>query len=131
MNKGQELVIGGYRLSKDNFDNLAVGYYDERDRLVFIAKIKNGFTPGLKKQIFDHLRKLETKICPFDNLPEPKAARRGEALTAEAMKNYRWVKPKLVAEVEFTDWTAADHLRHSRFIALRDDKDPKDVRKES
>ena len=131
VNKGQELVIGGYRVGKDNFDNLAVGYYDERNRLIFIAKIKNGFTPGLKKQIFERLGKLETKTCPFDNLPEPKTARRGEALTAEAMKNYRWVKPKLVAEVEFTDWTAADHLRHSRFVALREDKDPKDVRKES
>jgi ATP-dependent DNA ligase len=98
---------------------------------MFIAKIKNGFTPNLKKQIFEQLRKLETRTCPFDNLPEPKTARRGEALTAEAMKNYRWVKPKLVAEVEFTDWTAADHLRHSRFVALRDDKAPEDVRKES
>lgn len=59
------------------------------------------------------------------------AARRGEELTAEAMKNYRWVKPKLVADVEFTDWTAADHLRHSHFVGLRDDKDAKQVRKEN
>jgi ATP-dependent DNA ligase len=49
---------------------------------------------------------------------------------AEAMKNYRWLKPKLAPQVKFTDWTAADDLRHSRFVALRDDKDPKDVRKE-
>ncbi len=131
VNKGQELVIGGYRMGGDNFDNLAVGYYDDHDRLIFIAKIKNGFTPGLKTQIFEDLRRLETKTCRFDNLPEPKSARRGEALTEEAMKNYRWVEPKLVAEVEFTDWTAADHLRHARFVALREDKDPKDVRKES
>jgi bifunctional non-homologous end joining protein LigD len=131
VNKGQELVIGGYRMGKDTFDNLAVGYYDERDRLIFIAKIRNGFAPAVKKQVLERLRKLETKTCPFDNLPEPKTARRGEALTAEAMNNYRWVKPKLVAEVEFTDWTAADHLRHARFVGLRDDKDPKDVRKES
>jgi bifunctional non-homologous end joining protein LigD len=131
VNKGQELVIGGYRIGTDTFDNLAVGYYDERGRLIFIAKIKNGFTPRLKQQIYEQLRKLETTACPFDNLPEPKSARRGEALTAEAMKNYRWVRPRLVAEVEFTDWTAADHLRHSRFVALREDKDPKDVHKES
>ena len=131
VNKGQELVIGGYLVGKSNFDNLAVGYYDERDRLVFIAKIKNGFTPAVKEQISGKLRKLETATCPFSNLPEPRNARRGEALTSEAMKNYRWVKPKLVAQVEFTDWTRADHLRHSRFVALRDDKDPKDVRKES
>ncbi len=130
VNKGQELVIGGYRAGKNYFDNLAVGYYDEAGKLIFIAKIKNGFTPEVKKQVFEGFRGLETKLCPFDNLPEPKTARRGEALTAEAMKNYRWVKPELVAEVEFTDWTAADHLRHSRFVGLREDKDPKQVRKE-
>jgi bifunctional non-homologous end joining protein LigD len=131
VNRGQELVIGGYRPAKNYFDNLAVGYYDDTGRLIFIAKIKNGFTPDLKRQVFDRLHRLETKLCPFDNLPEPKTARRGEALTAEAMQNYRWVRPKLVAEVGFTDWTAADHLRHSHFVGLRDDKEPKDVRKES
>jgi len=47
------------------------------------------------------------------------------------MKKYRWVKPKVVAEVEFTDWTATDHLRHSRFVGLRDDKDASKVHKES
>jgi len=75
------------------------------------------------KMATERLRELETKTCPFDG--------RGEAVTHEAMKSYQWVKPKLVAEVEFTDWTAADHLRHSRFVALRDDKGPKDVRKEN
>jgi bifunctional non-homologous end joining protein LigD len=131
VNKGQELVIGGYRVGREDFDNLAVGYYNESGKLIFIAKIKNGFTPDVKRQIYERLRPLETKICPFDNLPEPKAARRGEALTADAMKKYQWVKPKLVAEVEFTDWTAADHLRHSRFVGLREDKEAKDVRKET
>lgn len=130
VNRGQELVIGGYRPGKTSFDNLAVGYYNDAGKLIFIAKIKNGFTPNVRKQVFEQFRGLETKTCPFDNLPEPKNARRGEALTAEAMKNYRWLKPKLVAQVEFTDWTSADHLRHSRFVALRDDKDPKDVNRE-
>jgi bifunctional non-homologous end joining protein LigD len=63
-------------------------------------------------------------------LPEPKNARRGEALTAAAMKNYRWIKPKLVVQVEFTDWTPNNHLRHSRFASIRDDKDPGEVTKE-
>jgi bifunctional non-homologous end joining protein LigD len=131
VNKGQELVIGGYRTGANHFDNLAVGYYDDADKLIFIAKIKNGFTPDVKGQVFERLHPLETKRCPFDNLPEPKTARRGEALTAEAMKKYRWVKPQVVAEVEFADWTAADHLRHSRFVGLRDDKDAREVHKES
>jgi bifunctional non-homologous end joining protein LigD len=47
------------------------------------------------------------------------------------MKRYRWLKPQLVAHIEFADWTAADHLRHSRFGGLRDDKDAKDVVKET
>jgi bifunctional non-homologous end joining protein LigD len=131
VNKGQELVIGGYRAEKNYFDNLAVGYYDDAGKLIFIAKIKNGFTPDVKKQVFERLRPVETKPCLFDNLPEAITARRGEALTTEAMKKYRWMKPKLVAEVEFTDWTAADHLRHSRFVGLRDDKDATEAHKES
>lgn len=131
INKGQELVIGGYRMGTKYFDNLAVGYYNNAGRLIFIAKVKNGFTPEVKRQVFERFHGLETKVCPFENLPEPQKARRGEALTAEAMKKYRWLKPKLVAEVDFTDWTAADHLRHSRFVGLREDKDAKDVRKEN
>jgi bifunctional non-homologous end joining protein LigD len=127
INRGQELVIGGYKPgSKNHFENLAIGYYDQ-DRLIFIAKLKNGFTPALKDQIFERFQGLETKTCPFANLPEPKNARRGEALTSEAMKKYRWLRPELVAEVEFTDWTDANHLRHSKFVALRDDKTPREV----
>jgi bifunctional non-homologous end joining protein LigD len=130
VNKGQELVIGGYRPGKDYFDNLAVGYYNA-GKLMFIAKIRNGFTPALKKQIASKFPKLETTRCPFANLPEPKTARRGEALTAEAMKNYRWLKPELVAHIEFTDWTDTDHLRHARFGGLRDDKHPRNVVREA
>lgn len=129
INQGQEFVVGGYRMGKKYFDNLAIGYYD-KNRLLFIAKLKNGFTPAAKKAIHDRLKKLETTKCPFVNLPESKDARRGEALTEEAMKNYRWVKPTLVVQAEFTDWTAANHLRHSRFVGLREDKDAKEVRKE-
>jgi ATP-dependent DNA ligase len=129
VNKGHELVIGGYRPGKHGFDNLAVGYYEGK-KLIFIAKIRNGFTPEIKQQVATRFKELETEECPFANLPEPKTARRGEALTAAAMKNYRWLKPELVAQVEFTDWTDANHLRHSRFVALRDDKDPKEVVRE-
>ena len=66
----------------------------------------------------------------FANLPEPKNARRGEAITAEVMKTIRWLKPELVAQVDYVDWTEADHLRHAKFVALRDDKDPREVVKE-
>lgn len=130
VNHGQELVIGGYRPGKNGFDNLAVGYYNNAGKLIFIAKIRNGFTPDVKEQIFQRFAGQEITKCPFDNLPEPKNARRGEAMTADAMKNYRWLKPELVAQIDFTDWTAADHLRHATFAGLRDDKAASEVVKE-
>jgi bifunctional non-homologous end joining protein LigD len=52
------------------------------------------------------------------------------ALTAEAMKQCRWLKPKLVAQIEFTEWTENNHLRHARFAGLREDKNPREVGRE-
>ncbi len=68
--------------------------------------------------------------CPFVNLPERHKARWGQALNAEKMKNCVWVRPEVVAQLEFLEWTDADHLRHSKFVGLRDDKDPRKVVKE-
>lgn len=126
-NQGQELVVGGYRPGgKHHFDNLAVGYYQD-GKLTFIAKLKNGYTPDDKETVFRILQTLATETCPFHNLPETKNARRGEALTAEAMEKYRWVKPELVVQAEFADWTDSNHLRHSKFVGIREDKDPREV----
>jgi ATP-dependent DNA ligase len=129
LQQGQELVIGGYIPGKNRFTSLLAGYYDG-NKLNFNAKIKNGFVPRVKEEIFQRFCGLETDVCPFANLPELKNARRGEALIAEVMKKCRWLKPKLVAQVDFTDWTEANHLRHSRFVALRDDKDAREVTRE-
>jgi bifunctional non-homologous end joining protein LigD len=126
INRGQELVIGGYVPGPDSFDALLVGYY-ESGKLMFAGKIRNGFVPRVKREVFEKFRGLETKTCPFANLPEPKSARRGIALTAEAMKRCRWLKPKLVARIEFTEWTENNHLRHARFAGLREDKNPREV----
>src|ERR1043165_8417426 len=110
-NKGQELVIGGYKPGTTGFDYLLVGYYEGKD-LIFIAKIRNGFTPSLRVEIAKHFPKLRTSVCPFANLPEPASARRGEAITAEVMKKIQWLRPKLVAQIEYTEWTSGNHLRH-------------------
>jgi bifunctional non-homologous end joining protein LigD len=69
--------------------------------------------------------------CPFANLPELKAGRWGVGLTAEKMKECRWLKPDLVGQFEFVEWTRDGHLRHSRFMGLREDKKPGDVRREA
>ena len=126
---GQEFVIGGYLPGSHIFDALLVGYY-EGARLLFVAKIRNGFTPSAKTEVAARFADLETDRSPFANLPEPKNARRGLALTAEAMKQCRWLKPKLLAEVAFTEWTPNGHLRHASFVGLRDDKEPRDVTSE-
>ena len=125
-NKGQELVIGGYKPGGASFEYLLAGYY-EGPKLIFVAKIKNGFVPSLRLEISKRFQKLKSDVCPFANLPEPKSARRGEALTAEVMKKMQWLKPQLVAQIEFTEWTENNHLRHSRFVGLRPDKDPRRV----
>jgi bifunctional non-homologous end joining protein LigD len=129
LNQGQELVIGGYKPGKDGFDCLLVGYY-EGGKLIFNGKIKNGFVPGVKQEVMARFKGLGTERCPFANLPEPKNARRGEALTAQVMKRCCWLKPVLVAQIEYTDWTEANHLRHSRFAGLREDKEAREVVRE-
>jgi bifunctional non-homologous end joining protein LigD len=129
VNQGQELVIGGYLPGTPYFGSLLVGYY-EGGKLMFIGKVKNGFVPRTRKELLERMKPLETAVCPFANLPEPKNARRGEALTAEVMKKCHWLKPELVAQIEYTEWTAANHLRHSRFAGLRDDKDAREVVRE-
>jgi bifunctional non-homologous end joining protein LigD len=73
---------------------------------------------------------LEIKDCPFANLPEKKAGRWGVGLTAAKMVDCRWLKPVLVGQFEFVEWTQDAHLRHSRFMGLREDKQAKDVGRE-
>jgi bifunctional non-homologous end joining protein LigD len=64
-------------------------------------------------------------------LPETGKARWGEILDAEKMKKCMWVRPELVAAVEFLEWTEGDRLRHSKFVGLRDDKNPREVVREA
>jgi bifunctional non-homologous end joining protein LigD len=126
LNHSEELVIGGYTPGSP-FDALVVGYYHE-EKLYFAAKVRNGFVPRLRGELFKKLRLLETTECPFVNLPEKK--RTQWALTREEMKNCRWVRPELVAQIEFTEWTPDGHLRSAAFVGLREDKNPREVVRE-
>jgi ATP-dependent DNA ligase len=76
-----------------------------------------------RREPFERLKSLKTPKCPFVNLPELTAGRWGQGLTSEKMKECVWVRPELVARIQFLEWTGADHLRHTKFVALRDDKD--------
>lgn len=130
LNQGQEFVIGGYTPGPKNFDALVFGYYRGTD-LIYAARTRNGFTPASREQLYRRFRWLEISECPFVNLPEAHAGRWGQGLTAEKMRECHWLRPELVGTFEFVEWTPDGHLRHSRFIRLRDDKNPSDVRRES
>ena len=129
VNQGQEFVIGGYTASAKNFDALIFGYYKD-NQLIYAARTRNGFTPASREKLFRQFRGMEISQCPFANLPEARSGRWGQGLTAEKMKDCRWLRPALVGQFEFLEWTPDDHLRHTRFIGLREDKKPSDVTRE-
>jgi ATP-dependent DNA ligase len=99
-----------------------------RDKLIFLSKVRNGFVPRLRREVWSKLQQLQTDACPFANLPEKK--RTQWALTREEMKNCVWLRPELVAQIQFTEWTPDGHLRHSKFYELREDKEPHNVVRE-
>ena len=129
VNRGQEFVIGGYTVGGATFDALVFGYYED-GKLMYAARTRNGFTPRIREELMKQFRKLETDKCPFMNLPEKKPGRWGAGLTAAKMLDCQWLTPVLVGQFEFVEWTDGAHLRHSKFVGLRDDKKPTDVARE-
>ncbi|HEY8573241.1 non-homologous end-joining DNA ligase [Phenylobacterium sp.] len=114
---GQEVVIGGWRQEKGRaFKALMVGVYDGDD-FRYVGTVKAGFAghPGLVQR----LEAVEADRSPFTAGDKP-------ARTAET----RWARPELVANVEFAEWTGSGKLRQATFLGLRDDKDPREVRRE-
>jgi len=130
INQAQEFVIGGYTLGGTNFDALIVGCH-EADQLLYVGRTRNGFTPSLREQRYRGFRSLEIAECPLVNLPAARSGRWGQGLTADTMKECRWMKPVWVAQFEYVEWTPDNHLGHSSFIALREDRDAREVRRES
>ena len=130
VNLGQEFVVGGYTPGSNGFDALIVGFYRGKD-LMFAGRVRAGFVPATRREVFAQIKDLKTTKCPFANLPEKSEGRWGQGLTAEKMKGCVWLKPKAVARIDFAEWTGAEKLRHTKFVGLRDDKDPRKVVKET
>ncbi len=128
INRGQEFVVGGYTIAPRYFDGLVFGYF-EGDRLIYAGRTRSGFTPRTREHLCQLFRDLESPVCPFVNLPEARAGRWGQGLTAEKMAQCRWLKPELVAQFEFVEWTPDNHLRHVKFVGLRNDKPAREVRR--
>ena len=76
------------------------------------------------------MKPYASKQCYFGNLPSSRTGHWGEGVTAEEMGDYVWLKPEVVAEVKFTEWTDGGVLRHPQFVAIRDDKVPEEVARE-
>src|SRR5215475_326582 len=117
-----ECVVGGYTEpegTRAHFGSLVLGLYDKEQRLIHVGQVGSGFDQKLLAELFKTLKKLETKTNPFY----------GEV---EALRKVMWVKPELVAEVEYTEWTegtntgSGSKLRAPVFLGLRDDKDPEE-----
>ena len=132
VNQGQEFVVGGYIPGTHGIEALLVGFYRGKD-LLYVVSLRAGFTAETREEVFTKIKDLVIDDCPFANLPQDGSRSRwgGEGMTSEKMRKVTWVKPKLVVQVEFVEWTGDTHLRHAHFVGIRDDKDAKDVVKES
>jgi bifunctional non-homologous end joining protein LigD len=117
-----EAVIGGYTEpegSRMNFGSIVLGLYDKHGRLIHVGQAGSGFNQKSLTEIWKLLKKRETRQNPFY----------GEV---EALRKVFWVKPELVAEIEYAEWTegatggTGPKLRAPVFLGLRDDKDPKE-----
>ena len=100
VNRGQELVIGGYIPGPHGFDSLIVGYYQGKD-LMYVARVRNGFVPASRRQVFERICHLVSPVMPFANLPDTHKSRWGDELTAEKLKECVWLRPEAVAQIEF------------------------------
>ena len=117
----QEFVIGGWtepRGNRPHFGALLLGVYDDKGRFIYVGHVGTGFTEAELSRLMKAFAPLERKTSPFD-VPPP--------MTNETP---HWVKAQLVAQVRFTEWTDEGRLRHPAYLGLRDDVDPKAVRRE-
>jgi len=125
----QEFVIGGFRMDGKRLELLAVGYF-EKGKLLFAGKVHQGLNPANRVALLKILTPFRIEKCAFINLPTSRSGHWGEGVSPEEMGDYIWVRPEIVSEIKFAEWTAGDVLRHAEFAGLRDDKDPNEVARE-
>ena len=117
----QEFVIGGYtdpQGERKGFGALLLGFYED-GKLQYAGKVGTGYTDEMLEDLHSKMSKIETDEPEFEENKDLPA------------KNVHWLKPKMVGEVAFTEWTKTNKLRHPRYLGLRRDKKAKDVVKEA
>lgn len=118
----QEFVIGGYTEpagSREEFGALLVGIYDDQQRLVYAGRVGTGFDATLLKSIAKDFKKLAQAKPAFHNPPKGHEA-----------KGVHWLKPELVAEINFAQWTGSGAIRHASFAGMRKDKPAQEIVRE-
>ncbi|MBI2288199.1 MAG: DNA ligase D, partial [Chloroflexi bacterium] len=115
-----EFVIGGYSAAEGGrertFSSLLLGYFDNKDKFIFAGHVGSGFDEETLNELKSRLDAIRTDRCPFSEIPPLNAPT-------------TWVRPELVAEVKFSEWTQEGSLRIPVFIRLREDKAPDEVRR--
>lgn len=112
----EEFVVGGYtepRNAREHIGALLLGYFD-KNRFIYAGHTGGGFTRQGLSDMYGRLKPLERKTSPFEETPKTN-------------EKAHWVKPEVVVEVKFSEWTADRRLRQPIFVGVRDDKDAKDV----
>jgi bifunctional non-homologous end joining protein LigD len=128
----QEFVIGGYtdpEGGRKYFGSLRVGFYEGKN-LKFAGRVGTGFSDQLLRSLYSDLEKIRIEQCPFFNVPAVGRSRWDQGLTAAEMRRCHWVKPIMVCQVKFTEWTRDDRLRQPVFLGLREDKKASEVMRE-
>jgi bifunctional non-homologous end joining protein LigD len=116
----QEFVVGGYtepRNSRQHFGAILLGYYNDAGQLVYAGHTGGGFSRVTLTDMYRRLKTLERKTSPF--IKQPRTNERAH-----------WVRPRVVVEVKFNEWTAEGKLRQPIFVGIRDDKNPSEVTRE-
>ncbi len=114
--RSDDFLVGGYIPGRYGVEQLVVGEIRDRD-VYFVESVKNGFVPSTRRTVFNAIKGKEVEKCPFVNLPERQGAHR---MDREKMATVRWLRPRIVAEIAFNERTQGGHLRHSKFLRLRE-----------
>jgi bifunctional non-homologous end joining protein LigD len=132
LHQEQEFVIGGYtdpEGGRKYFGALLVGFYEGKN-LKFAGRVGTGFSEQFLRSLYSDFEKIRTDQCPFYNLPAKGRSRWDQGLTAAEMKRCHWVKPVMVCQIKFTEWTRDDRLRQPIFLGIREDKNANEVVRE-
>ena len=97
---------------------------------MFAGRVGAGFSEKLLANLYTKFQRLRVSSCPFVNLPEKSKGRWGLGITPAMMQRCQWIKPVLIAQVKFTEWTHDNQLRQPVFLGLRTDKEAKHVVRE-